>query len=110
MALSNAANGTADVALNTPLTLTTETTAGGYQLTIDLSEMASGDTVTISSDVKTLTGSTAAESHTITLSGAQDSPVFVSVPIAVEHSIAYIVEQTAGTARDFDWSVAYWSL
>lgn len=110
MAISNAANGTENVVVSTPSTLTTETTAGAYVLTIDLSNMASGDTLIISADVKTLTGSTAAEESTITFTDAQDSPVFQSKPIAVEHSVAFIIEQTTGTARSFPWSVAFWPL
>lgn len=106
MTVSNEANGTASVTLNTPETLTTVTTAGVYVLTIDLGNMVSGDTLTVDADVKTLTGSTAATAMTTTFTDAQAPAVQQSIAVLVEHSCAFVIEQTAGTARSFDWSVA----
>lgn len=106
MAVTNVANGTATPTLDTPETLVTSTAAGVYVLTIDLSALTVGDILRVHSEVKTLVGSAAAEESSITFQGAQDHPVFQTKAILVEHSIAFVIEQTDGTARSFPWSVA----
>lgn len=106
MTIANAANGTQAATISTEHTLATETAVGVYVLTVDLSNMASGDTMTLRAKVKTLTGSTSTKESSITFTGAQDPAVFQSKPIAVEHEVVFTLQQTAGTGRSFPWSLA----
>lgn len=107
MAVTNAANGTASPAVGAgATTLTTQTTAGVYVLTVNLSNMASGDTVTVKARGKALSGGAAADMMTRTFTGAQTVPVRQSLPVLAEHEVVFTIEQSAGTARSFPWSVA----
>lgn len=103
--VTEAASGTQNAVIDTEHTLSTQTTAGVYQLVVDASNLANGDVVTLRLKLKTLSGSTSALAFDQTLAHAQGSPIFISPPVAVAHEIVATLEQTAGTGRSFDWSL-----
>jgi hypothetical protein len=107
MAVTNAANGTATPTVGgAATTLATITTPGVYVLTLNLANMASGDTVTVRARTKALTGGTLGDVMARTFTGAQTVPIRQSIPVLSEHEVAFTLTQTAGTARSFPWSVA----
>ena len=105
MAVSESTSGTKSVTLDTEHSLATITTAGLYQFVIDLSKMANGDIIDVTIKTKVLTGSTAAIAYTATFAHAQGQPNQHSLPIMVPYSVEFLIEQTDGTARSYDWAV-----
>lgn len=105
MTLVQQASGTQTATLATEHTLATRTDGKTYVLVVDASNLANGDTVVLRAKVKALTGSTAALAYSVTLTHAQAEPVVISPPVPAVHSVAFTLEQTDGTGRNFDWSV-----
>lgn len=105
MTVTEAASGTQAATIATEHTLSTQTTAGAYQLLVDIAALASGDAVTLRLKVKTLTGSTLATAVQWGFDGVQGEPVSVSVPLSIAHEISATLQQTAGTGRSFPWSL-----
>lgn len=101
------ASGTAALSLNTPSTLATITTAGSYQLHLQLSTLQSGatsDVLVVKVYAKTLGTSTERLIAEWTHEGAQNNDL-TDFPRHEEHSIRYELTQTAGTARSFEWRI-----
>jgi len=102
--MSSAANGAQTAVVGTEHTLTTQGTAGTYQIRVDLGNMEISDELELRAKVKVLSGGTA---KLITLgyfSHKQTELVVDSVPIHSPYSIEFSLKQTAGTARNFDWN------
>lgn len=105
MALADAGNGTQTATLDTEHTLATITTGKTCVLLVDCLNMVAGDVLILRAKVKTLTGSTAALAYQATYAHAQGEPVKISIPVPALYSVAFTLEQTDGTGRDFPWSV-----
>lgn len=90
--------------LDTEETLTTQTTADVFVLKVNVTNMASGDTVILRAKAKVVSAGSAALEQQETLSGAQTEKV-VAMEVASPHSVAFTLEQTDGTARAFEWSI-----
>ena len=99
------ASGTQTAIISTEHTLTTETTAAVYVLTVDTLNMINGDELTLKITTRVLTGGVNAQAFIANYTHIQADKIKISVPVASMFSIVFTLEQTAGTGRDFDWSV-----
>jgi len=102
---SEEASGTQLAVISTEPTLATITDAGVYQLFLDAKNMVNGDVLELRAKMKVLTGSTAGQASIGQFSNIQSDPVVFSIPFGIVWSIAFTLKQTAGTGRNFDWSV-----
>lgn len=83
-----------------------QTTAGVYQLFIDVSTMANGDTLYIECAEKcTGTGDTQRVVFEAVLTNAQAETMFVSPSLILLHGWRFALKQTAGSARTLPWSI-----
>jgi hypothetical protein len=82
-----------------------ETADGAIQIFIDLNELTAGDTVEMRLLEKTLSTSTARAVWSMSATHAQAEPVFASPVLLLMHGWSFEMRQTAGTVRDFDWSI-----
>lgn len=103
--ISEVDDGTQTSVISTEHILSTQTARRTHVLVVDLNEMALGDAVTLRAYSKVLAGSTRRIAATATFTGAQAEPVFYTIPIPSAHEVRFTLEQTAGTARDYDWSL-----
>lgn len=109
MAITSAANGTQTAVVNTEHSLSTQTTVGFYQLSVNLTNMVNGDVVELRLKTKTLTGDTAEEVYYVIYAQDQGStPIALSPPVPVLYSIEATLKQTAGTGRNFPWNLLTW--
>ena len=105
MAIVAAASGTQVATVNTEHSLTQQTGVGIYVLTVNLAEMAAGDTVVLKLKTKTLSGSTSQLAYAYTYSDAQTELNVYSVPVPVDVEIICTLTQTAGSSRSFPWKL-----
>lgn len=82
-----------------------DTTDGVYQLFIDLTNLARGDTIEVQCLEKIVSGGTARLVWEATMSNAQDEPGFASPSLILMHGWTFQMRQTLGAARTFDWSI-----
>jgi hypothetical protein len=105
---TEAAAGSQTATISTEHTLNTATTAGVYVLKVDMTNLASGDEVTLRAKVR---GREAEATRRIVFQGsyahALGIPIAQSIPV-VGTSVEFTLQQTAGTGRAFPWSV--WSI
>ena len=85
-------------------TADTISAAGAYVWVVDLSNMASGDTVVLRVKDKVLSGGSAVLAFEQTYSGAQAVDWVCSDVVVTAHEVTFTLHQTAGTNRNFDWS------
>ena len=93
--------------------ITSQTTAGYFHAAIDISNLASGETVEVTIRKKVLStdtiavGSVAGTVHKEVFSydDSQSIPVRELPPIHSEHQYLLSINQLSGTARAFKWSV-----
>lgn len=107
MAISENTSGTQTATIDTEHTLATITTAGVFQLLVDVVNMVDGDELELRIDIKVLTGSTARTIFHATYAHEQgvDANVVISPPIPSVYSIAFTLLQDVGTGRSFDWAI-----
>jgi hypothetical protein len=105
MAITSVGSGVADVSLDTPVTLDTETVVGVYVLVVDMNEMVNGDIVVLTIKTKYASGGTSRVAYKAIFAHIQAEPIKYSVPIPIDTEIVCILEQTDGTARDFPWNL-----
>ena len=99
------AEGSQTAVIDTIHTLATVTAAGTYVLTVDLSNLVLGDTVTLTIEVKVRSTGTTREVYTGTYSNVQEALVATSIPTPSVSEAVFKLEQTAGTGRVFLWEV-----
>ena len=102
---SQITSGTQAATVTTEHSLYSTTTAGVYELTIDVNAMVAGDELEYYVKEKTLSGSTARTVFFDACSGAQIQTIRKTAWISVVHYAEFLIKQTAGTGRSFDWSV-----
>ena len=105
MAVQSQDNGNANVTLDSESTLATETTPGVYVLVVDMNEMVNGDVTIVRIYTKDKTSGTSRIAYTATYAHIQAEPHKYSVPVPVDTEIKVTLEQTDGTARDYDWNL-----
>jgi len=86
-------------------TLTTQASAGVYQLVIDLNAMVAGDAIEIVLRTIVLSGGTERDTYRGVYWGVQANPIIYSWPVATDISFSVDIERTAGTDRAYPWSV-----
>lgn len=109
MAISEHASGTRTTgsppeAGFTALGTSADTTDGVFQFFLDVSNLANGDTIELQLLEKVLSGGTARLVFEVTMSNAQDEPVWASPALVLMHGWTLQLKQTAGSARDIYWS------
>ena len=97
--------GSQTATLDTEHTLATVTTAGTYVLSVDLSNLALGDKVTLRAKAKVRSTGTTRTVFTGTYAHVQENPVAMSIPIPAVSECVFTLEQTDGTGRAFPWEV-----
>ena len=103
--ITNVTSGTQTATIGTEHTLSTQTTADVFVLAVNVTNMASGDTLELRAKTKVLTGGAAALAVLQTLTGAQTEMV-VWLEVPSEWSCEFTLKQTAGTGRSYEWSIA----
>jgi len=105
MGLQAAASGTQTAEIGTEHQLTSQTGVGVYVLVIDTNNMASGDALTLKIKTRANSGGELRLAYTLSYSDVQDEPNKYSVPVPINSEIVATLTQTAGTSRDFPWSL-----
>lgn len=111
MAISEAFSGSETVG-TTEHSLTTdtagpdvETSDGVFQCFLDLSALAAGDVFVFKVYEKVLSSSTQRLAYSVTFSGAQGAPVWISPSLILLHGWDMTLDKVAGTDRNIDWSI-----
>jgi hypothetical protein len=103
---TNSSWGTEYSLTNASTTLANNTTSGVYQLFLDLSALASGDTYTIRIHEKTRATSTRRVIVEHVVTGAQATPIWAFPAMTLMHGWDMSVICTAGVnTRAIEWSV-----
>jgi hypothetical protein len=89
----------------TEQTLASGTSAGTYQLHINLSNMASGDAVRLRIYSKANSLDTETVVYDRTFANVQGEPLTVSPPHGAVADYKATLQQTAGTNRTYQWAV-----
>jgi hypothetical protein len=108
MALTEYLAGSQTCVITTEHTLNTttpETTAGVYQLVLDLNALAAGDTLEIRLKEKAGAATTQRLLLLDTLTGVQAEPLWMSPSLHLRHGWDMTVKQTAGVGRAIPWSI-----
>lgn len=111
MAVTVLGSGTQTAIIGTEHTLQDTAAAATYQLFVDLSNLAAGDSVEFRVYKMAKTGGTRRVTYYARRSGAQptDDLGIISVPISTgltdSGAIRFTLKQTLGTGRNFDWTV-----
>lgn len=105
MGLVAAASGTHTAEIANEHLLATNTTSGVFVLVVDTNNMAEGDELTLRIKTMAVGSGSIRLAYTMEFTGLQAEPVKYSVPVPSNNSITCTLEQTAGTARTFPWSL-----
>ena len=105
MAISVIASGTQSATVNTEHSLATSTTGKTYIFVVNTTNMVNADELELRIKTKVLTGSTAALAYYAAYAHVQATPVKYSVPVPANWSCEVTLKQTAGTSRNFEWSL-----
>ncbi len=100
------ANGSQTATLTTEHTLHTNTDAGTYQLHVDASNLAAGETL----ELKVYHKIRSTGTERLTFSGVYKGenlvePNILSIPVPSLHSFKATLEQNGGTGRAYNWEV-----
>ena len=102
---SSLGSGTQTAVVSTEHTLHTETGNKTCVLVVDLANLANGDTVELRIYTKAKSGGTERLAYMRSYQNAQSELVVYSIPVPADVSFKATLKQTAGTGRNFDWSV-----
>lgn len=109
MALTVVDDGTQNATVGVEHTLTTLEGGKTYTLHVDTAAMSHGsgtaDELELRIKTNVLSEGTERVTYLATFVGAQDIPIKISIPVPVPHDGTVTLKQTAGTGRDFPWSV-----
>ncbi len=110
MAPTVASSGTQTATIATEHVLLTQSTAKTCVLSVNLSNLVLGDSVTLNIYNKVLTGDTLTPGTTLpefsaTYTHARSEGPVQSPAIVVAYQAKFTLTQTAGTGRAFDWNV-----
>lgn len=108
MTVSENTGGTQTATLDTEHTLATITSAGTYQLLVDLDNLANDETVELRIYVKERAGSSSKVMFMRTYRHDQgtDGVIAISPPIPAPFEFKATLKQiTPGTGRQFEWSI-----
>lgn len=105
MTVASESTGTQTATVTTEHTLVSPSSAKTRVLLVDLSNMVAGDILELRINAKIVTGGTARLAYIATFSGVAGEPAVPSVPVPMPWGGSFTLKQTAGTSRNYDWSV-----
>jgi hypothetical protein len=105
MSWTVAASGTQAASIGTEHALATDTTNTTFAGKWDLSNMVNGDIVELRMYTKVLTGSGLVCCFAAFFAHVQAAPAIIAPPVPSDFSCKLTLKQTAGTGRNFDWSL-----
>lgn len=105
MGLAVVASGTQTATIGTEHTLATNTSGKTVVLVVDTGNMANGDILELRLKTKVLSGGTSRLAYIATYSNIQATPQKYSVPVPANIEIVATLKQTAGTGRNYPWSL-----
>ena len=107
MAVSENTGGAQAATPGTEHTLATITTAGTYQLMVEVDTLADGEELELRIKVKGRSGSSSrvAFFHTIAHAQGTDAEVVLSPPVPAPHEFIATLKQIGGSSRTFDWAI-----
>lgn len=85
--------------------LATGTTAGTYELVVDRSNMADGDTLVLNIYDQVTSSSSLVLARSVSFNNAQTEIVTKSIPFTCTHQYKVTLQQTAGTNRVWPWEL-----
>lgn len=91
--------------ISTEHELVSDTSLGVFILIVDTSNMVLGDIVTLRIKTKCIATGSSELAYTATFAHLQNTNNKFSVPVPSVVEIVCTLEQTDGTARDFDWNL-----
>lgn len=100
-------SGTQAASIGTEHTLAVTAASEVYQLWVDLTNMASGDTTELRIKTKILPAGAVGVILLQSFSNAPsaDDVIQLSIPIPADQPVTFTLKQTAGTGRNYDWKV-----
>lgn len=106
MAPTVEASGSQTATLTTWHDVTTVTSTAGVRVfSVDLSNLANGETLDIQIKVNVRAADSQAVAYQASYSHAQAEPVVQSVPVVVPDDATFSIRQTGGTGRAFAWAL-----
>lgn len=105
MAVAEVTGGTQSATVSTEHTLATSTTGKTYVLFVDTVNLANGDVVELRLKTKGRSGNSSQLAYYAVYAHVQTSPNKYSVPVPANIEIVATLKQTAGTGRNFIWSL-----
>lgn len=107
MAVSENTGDTQSATVTTEHTLATITSAGTYQLAVELTNMVADDELELRIYVKGRSASTSRVAFIASYANApgSDAAVAISPPVGTPHEFKATLKQTAGTSRNFVWAI-----
>lgn len=104
--ITEVTSGTQTATISTEHTLgVAQTDDGVYVGSVNVTNMATGDTLKIRSYKKVIAAGSVALFQEIELSGAQTEKVVDLDPVGSVHGFELRIVQTAGSGRSFEWSI-----
>ena len=99
------AEGQQTAVISTEHTLASSSVTGTFVLSVDVSNMATSDTLEIRTFKRARSSTTERLFEIVTLNDAQTHLVVDSLPFPSDGSVSVSIKQTAGTGRAFDWNL-----
>jgi len=99
------AQGTQTAIVGTEHTLLTTTDAGSYVLLVDTNNMVLLDKLTLRIKTRASSGGVTRLAYSALYANVQGEPIKISIPVASVREFIATLEQTAGTARNFDFEI-----
>lgn len=103
--IDEVASGTQTAVIATTHSLASLTAAETYVLVVNLVNMASGDTVVLKAKAKVIGGGSSSVAFEQTFTGDQTEEIVYCEPVPSAHEVEFTLRQSAGTGRQFEWSV-----
>jgi hypothetical protein len=102
---ASVASGTISAVISTEHTLATNTSGQSFVLVVDTSNMVMGDRIEIRLYTKCKSGGAEQLAYLRAYKHLQGEPIKYSVPVPADVSLRATLTQTAGTGRNYDWSL-----
>lgn len=102
---TSVANGTQAASIGVEHTLATDTSNNTYVFVCDTNNMANGDILELRIYTICLSAGTERLSYIRRFKHLQAEPIKYSVPVPADISFKATLKQTAGTGRNYPWSI-----
>ena len=98
-------SGTQSASIGSEHSLATVAAARVLILTVDAVNMANGDVLELRVKTRVLTGGTNRLAYMASYANVQSEPIKISIPVVSMFNCEFTLKQTAGTGRNYDWSM-----